>query len=75
MRDDTKHATEVEQASRKLVRATFGVDVGAHLGDNEPNTQDIERVKIGSNKKFVFEKTQRRRRWCSAEDPAVPQMW
>ena len=61
MRDDTKHATEVEQASRK-VRATFEVDVGAHLGDNEPNTQDIERVKIGSNK------------ICVREDPAKEKM-
>ena len=60
MRDDTKHATEMEMASRNLVRATSEVDVGTHLGEqevitdafsnNEANTQEIERVKIGSNK-------------------------
>ena len=58
-RDDTKHATEVERASRKLVGATSEADPGTHLGEeevagavsnNEANTQDVERVKIGSNK-------------------------
>ena len=59
MRDDTKHATEVEIASRKLVQAASEVDVGIHLSEqevltdpfsnNEANTQDIERVEIGSN--------------------------
>ena len=66
MRDDTKNATEVEVASRKLVRTISKVDVGAHLSEeevitdvfsnNETNTQEIERVKIGSNT-FVFAKT------------------
>ena len=65
MRDDTKHATEVEQASRKLVRATFEMDAGTHLSEkevvkdafsnNEANTQDIERVKVGSNKICIRE--------------------
>ena len=57
MRDDTKHATVVEQASRIL--ATSEADVGTHISEkevvtdafsnNEADTQDIERVKIGSN--------------------------
>ena len=54
-----KHATEVERASRKLVQ------VGTHLSEkevitdafsnNEANTQDIERVKIGPNKICIRE--------------------
>ena len=69
MRDDTKHATEVEQASRKVVRATSEADVGTHLSEkevitdafsnNEANTQDIERGKIFRTKfveKMVFSK-------------------
>ena len=65
VRDDTKHATEVEQASRKLVRTASKVDVGIHLSEqkvvtnallkNEANTQEIERVKIGSNKICIRE--------------------
>ena len=35
VRDDTKHATEVERASRKLVQENSEADVGAHLSDNE----------------------------------------
>ena len=61
VRDDTKHATEVERASRKLVQATSEADAGTHLtakealtdafSNNEANTQEeIERVTIGSNK-------------------------
>ena len=65
VRDDTKHATEVETASKKLVQATSEVDVGTHVSEhevitvafsnNEANTQDIERVKIGSNKICIRE--------------------
>ena len=65
MRDDTKNATEAELASRKLVRAVSKVDVGTHLSEqevitdafsnNEANTQEIERVKIGSNKHCIRE--------------------
>ena len=62
---DTIHATEEEVASGNLVRATSVVDVGTHLSEhdviadafsnNEANTQDIERVKIGSNKMSIRE--------------------
>ena len=72
VRDDAKHATEVEQASRKLVRATCEADVRTHLSEkevitdafsnNKGNTQDIGRVKIGSNK------------ICIREDPAKEEM-
>ena len=65
MRDDTKHATKVEIASAKPVRATSEVDVGTHLSEqevitdafsnNEANTQDIERLKICSNKICIRE--------------------
>ena len=60
VRDETKNATGVEIASRKLVRTVSKVDVAAHLSElevirdvlsnNEANTQELERVKIGSNK-------------------------
>ena len=82
VRDDTKHATEEEQAARKLVRATSEVDVGTHLSETEAitdtfsnkktNIQDIERVKNCFEQNFLFEKTYRRRRWCSAKNPAKP---
>ena len=59
------YATEVEIASRKLVRYVSKVDVGTHLSEqevitdafsnNEANTQEIERVKIGSNKFCICE--------------------
>ena len=65
MRDDTKNVTEVETASRKLVRAISDVDVGTHLSDqkvitdafsnNEAKTQEIGRVKIDSNRVCVRE--------------------
>ena len=66
VRYDTKNATEAEIASRKQVRAVSKVEVGTHLSvadvfaNNEANTQEIERAKIGSNK------------ICFREDPAVP---
>ena len=60
MRDDAKHATEVERASRKLVQATSEVYAITHLTEkealtnaltnNEANTQEIERIKIRLNK-------------------------
>ena len=60
-----KNATEVEIASRNLVRAASKVDVGTHLSEqevitdafsyNEADTQEIERVKIGSNKICIRE--------------------
>ena len=57
VRDDTKHATEVEQASRKLVRATSEADVGTHLSEKEviadAFSSECSRCrtwKIGSNK-------------------------
>ena len=72
VRDDTKHATEVEQTSRKLVRATCEADVGTHLSEkevitgafsnNEGNTQDNGRVNLGSNE------------ICIREDPAKEKM-
>ena len=65
MRDDTKHATEVERASRKPAQATSEADAGTHLTQKEAftdafpnnvsNTQDIERVKIGSVKICIRE--------------------
>ena len=66
MRDNTKHATEVEQASRKLVQATSETDVGTHLSEKKKSsqmhsrttrriTQDVERVKIGSHKICIRE--------------------
>ena len=60
MRDETKNATEVKMATGNSERTASKVDVGTHLSEqevvtdallkNEANTQDIERVKIGSNK-------------------------
>ena len=65
MRDDTKHATELEIASKKLVRATSEVDAGTRLNEkevitdaffnNEAISQGIERVKISSNKICIRE--------------------
>ena len=59
VRDETKNATEVEIASRKLVKAISEVDVGTHLSEqevitgafsnNDAKTQEIEQVKIGPN--------------------------
>ena len=58
VRDDTKHATEVERTYRKLVQAASEADAGIHLTEKEAltdvfsnngaNTQEIERVKTGS---------------------------
>ena len=72
VRDDTKNATAVEITSRRLVRAVSKVDVGAHLSEqeavtdafsnSEANTQEIERVKIGSTK------------FCIRKDPAKEKM-
>ena len=65
MRDDAKNATEVETVSREKVRTIPKVDVGTHLteqevitvafSNNETNAQEIERVKIGSNKICIRE--------------------
>ena len=64
VRDDTEHATEVERASRKLVQDTYEAVGDSHLtekaltdafSNNEANTQEIERVKIGSNKICIRE--------------------
>ena len=67
-----RSATEVELATRKLVRIVSKVDVDTHLSEqeaitdafsnNEANTQEIERVKNGSNK------------ICIREDPAEEKM-
>ena len=66
MREDRKNATEVEMATGNSERTVSKVDVGTHLSEqevvtdallkNEANTQEIERVKIGS-KKSVSAKT------------------
>ena len=63
--DETKRATEVELTSRKPVRTVSKVDVSTHLSEqevitdsfskNEANSQEIERVKIGSNKNCIRE--------------------
>ena len=63
VRDDPKNATEMELASRILVRAISKVDVNTHLStqevisdafsNKEANTQEIERGKIGSNKSYI----------------------
>ena len=54
MRDDTKHAMEVERAPRKLVLAPSEAEANAHLTEEEAltdtNTKEIERIKMGSNK-------------------------
>ena len=72
VRDETKNTTEVETASRKLVQTVSKVDVGTHpreqevitdaFSNDEANTQEIERVKIGSNKS------------CIREDPVTENM-
>ena len=56
VRDDTKHATEVERASRKLVQAASEPDADTHLteiealtdafSNNEANIQKIKQIKI-----------------------------
>ena len=38
MRDDTKHATEVEGATRKLVQATSEAEADTHLTEKEALT-------------------------------------
>ena len=60
MRDETKNVTEVEIAAGSSMRSVSKVDVGTHLSErevitdafsnNEANTQEIERAKIGSKK-------------------------
>ena len=64
--DDTKNATAVDIVSRKLVRDVSTVDVVLisvnRKSSHEANTQEIERVKIGSNK------------ICIHEDPAEEKM-
>ena len=57
VRDDTKHAKKVEEASRKLVRATSEADVGTHLSEKEviadafsSECSRCRTSKIGSNK-------------------------
>ena len=56
MRDDTKHAMEVERASRKLVLATSEASADTHLtGKKASNTKEIERINIGSNKICIRE--------------------
>ena len=52
VRDDTKHATEVERASKKLVQPISTADADSHLNEkealtdafsnNDANTQEIE---------------------------------
>ena len=80
MRDDTKHATVVEQASRIL--ATSEADVGTHISEKGSRHRCILEQRSGYSRyrtsenwfehKLVFEKTLRRRRWCPAKSPAVP---
>ena len=65
VRDETKNATEVEMALGNSRRTVSKVDVGTHLSEqvvitdafpnNEANTQEIERVKNGSNKICIRE--------------------
>ena len=67
MRDETKNATEVEveMATGNRERTASKEDVGTHLSEqevvtdallkNKANTQEIARVKIGSNKICVRE--------------------
>ena len=65
VQDETKNATEVEIAAGKSLRTVSKVDVGTYLSEqevitdafsnNEANTQEIERVKIGSNKICIRE--------------------
>ena len=81
VRDETKNATEVVITAGNSMRTASKVDVGTHLSEqevmtdafsnNEAKTQEIGRVKICS-KKCVFAKTQLKKRWCSAKNPAVP---
>ena len=72
MRDETKNVTEVEIAVGNSRRSVSKVYVGTHLSErevitdafsnNEANTQEIERAKIGLNK------------ICSREDQANEKM-
>ena len=71
-RADTRDATRVEKASGNSWRTASKVDDGTHLSkqevitdafsNNEVDTQEIEQVKIGSNK------------ICIREDPAKDKM-
>ena len=65
MRDDTKHATE-RKATRQLVLPTSEVNDDIHLTVKEEltgtNTEDIERINIGSNKICIREDL------CEGED-------
>ena len=74
MRDDTKHATEVERVTRKLVLASSEAEADTHLTGKEAfadtNTnEEIEIINIGSNRICIREQ---RRRWRSAKNPAMP---
>ena len=81
VRDDMKNATEVEIASRNLVRAVSKVDVGTHLNEQEVITDAFsitKRILKKSNEwkldrtKFAFAKTKLTKRLCSAKNPALP---
>ena len=68
VRDETENATEVEIASRKLVRTVSKVDVGTHLSEQEVITKRIlkksnERHLVRTN--FVFAKSWAMWRWLS----------
>ena len=58
VRDDTKHAMEVERASRKLVLASSEAEADIHLTGKEAltdtNTTEIERIKIGCPNKICI---------------------
>ena len=71
VRDDTKHAMEVERASRKLVLATSEAEADAHLTGRKTltntDTKEIERIKIGSNKICIREDLAKEKRVFSKE--------
>ena len=71
VRDDMKHAMEVERASRKLVLATSEAEADAHLTGRKTltntDTKEIERIKIGSNKICIREDLAKEKRVFSKE--------
>ena len=81
VRDETKkNATEMEKTAGNSMRTVSKEEVGTHLSEqevitdalsnNEANTQELERLKTGSNK-FAFAKSQQQTRWCQAKNQAV----
>ena len=77
VRDDTKHATEVERATRKLALPTTEAEAETHLTVKEEHIDTIAK-KIERINPLWFEQNMYSRRpcegerWCSAKNPAKP---